>query len=1140
MVWHAGNTIQLEFGKTPDANDFSIYLYDEGSLIYTICDPCITMENDNAAGGNNVGLLMNNYQSAWMDVLLPAGLPAPTNYQFKMVDIDSEEFDFSDEFEVIGYNCDSINLCVTSPAFPSNIHEEDRYNFRWAHGDNMQLTWQHFPGSTSFNIFLADESDSVVLTICEPCSATLSDDLNIDVTVDYEWGKLQMMYQWASISYQFPLNMDLGYGEYKFRIVDTETSNYDHSIGFKLSPFAYCYLNDKDIMLPFTLQATPVDDLVSGYSLGHSTISSNSAEKLDFTHIQFSNQGLLMLHDEQYSSIAYLYGIDSIDYNDCAGKVKYGFIDAGESFVIHYSDVLLRSHDQYDLSPKPVTLELLLRNTGELFLNFIDGDMAFFSQELRWEVHSPHVTNGFTSKSLGACGAGNECKLELDNNTLFLNPYGILEIEETLLKEEASYEPQNIFTSSYGYPPTWDLPFEFPFYGKTYYQVSMHLNGIIAFDQQCNPLCNHPPSYGDNDASELWDNGFGGDWDDNLSPSIAVFWTNMVDETCCSSSPNPSQHCIRSGGVVEGSFVLYMKNLPFYDIDTSSCDYDNLLTYEVILHDNGELDVAISPPQGFDSSETLVPATHNLVMGFKGENKYFQSMCFQDSCLPGTGLGGELGYKASVGLEEYGFVSDNVAADESMWEGWNSLSMRNEVGGINTILECTNLTLPFTFPFYNDFFNEAWVCAGGMISFVDHNETDLPSDGGGLPIIAPFWAGLNPYPYCADVKYKEDTDAFHLAFSRVPPEHFDMGSFVSWQLSLSSCGDFSIKILSTDFQMEVFEDPETQADTVPINMTIGWQEAGGQRGINICHGGVECECLEWPLVVSTTGGKCLYELEVLSVTAGSHSGAAGGDTITLTTINLNSESEEWLRLRFTATSGALIRTNVTLDTEQSEFEKGILVFNTLPWEGAEVLNARMELLYNISNEDVTYLDTGSTWDFFGVWHNITIGDYSNEDIPYILSDGSKHAVFYGSGFSTRGVYYLRLTSDDATIDPAEQTASTCDVESNIKITCRLPNWGATRGPDTGVTLAIIQDKNGEINPMETIFDGSQYTVRPTIGSYSISKAGAVGGQTVSIFGQGFSTEEGVYSCTFSTLSSPAVAIDNIELQCLTPTWGDVF
>ncbi len=60
------------------------------------------------------------------------------------------------------------------------------------------------------------------------------------------------------------------------------------------------------------------------------------------------------------------------------------------------------------------------------------------------------------------------------------------------------------------------------------------------------------------------------------------------------------------------------------------------------------------------------------------------------------------------------------------------------------------------------------------------------------------------------------------------------------------------------------------------------------------------------------------------------------------------------------------------------------------------------------------------------------------------------------GFSTKGVYYLRLTSQDATIDPAEHTAVTCDVESDTKMMCRLPNWGVTRGPATGVTLAIIQ------------------------------------------------------------------------------------
>ncbi len=106
----------------------------------------------------------------------------------------------------------------------------------------------------------------------------------------------------------------------------------------------------------------------------------------------------------------------------------------------------------------------------------------------------------------------------------------------------------------------------------------MYLNGIIAFDQQCDPYCGHPPSYDDSDASGLWDNGSGGEWDDSLSPSIAIFWTNMMNENCCTS-----EYCIREGGEVEGSFVLFMKNFPFYDPVEDTCDYDNLLTYEVMM-----------------------------------------------------------------------------------------------------------------------------------------------------------------------------------------------------------------------------------------------------------------------------------------------------------------------------------------------------------------------------------------------------------------------------------------------------------------------------------------------------------------------------------------------------------------------------
>ncbi len=104
---------------------------------------------------NNENILMNHGLTASMNVVLPAGLPSSTHYRFKVQNrIDSEEFDFSDEFEVIGYDCDTLNLCVTTwPPFSSNMPGS------FAHGSSMDLHWGHFPGSTSFDIFLVVSQD---------------------------------------------------------------------------------------------------------------------------------------------------------------------------------------------------------------------------------------------------------------------------------------------------------------------------------------------------------------------------------------------------------------------------------------------------------------------------------------------------------------------------------------------------------------------------------------------------------------------------------------------------------------------------------------------------------------------------------------------------------------------------------------------------------------------------------------------------------------------------------------------------------------------------------------------------------------------------------------------------------------------
>jgi hypothetical protein len=130
-----------------------------------------------------------------------------------------------------------------------------------------------------------------------------------------------------------------------------------------------------------------------------------------------------------------------------------------------------------------------------------------------------------------------------------------------------------------------------------------------------------------------------------------------------------------------------------------------------------------------------------------------------------------------------------------------------------------------------------------------------------------------------------------------------------------------------------------------------------------------------------------------------------------------------------------------------------------------------------------------------------------------------------------GTYTLTLTGTGflagANVTVNGNNCSSVVVGSATSITCNAPSSGST-----GTFDVVVTNADGQTDTLPTSF---KYQVAPTITSVSPSGGPPTGGTTVSIFGTGFDTSNGVADVTFGGTSCTSInVITSGLLTCITP------
>ncbi|KAG5181299.1 hypothetical protein JKP88DRAFT_241559 [Tribonema minus] len=435
------------------------------------------------------------------------------------------------------------------------------------------------------------------------------------------------------------------------------------------------------------------------------------------------------------------------------------------------------------------------------------------------------------------------------------------------------------------------------------------------------------------------------------------------------------------------------------------------------------------------------------------------------------------------------------------------------------------------------------------------------------PIIAPFWADLDGYSMCTNSScvYEDDETLVVRQNPAVPTSH-ERGTFVHWEVVLHKCGDFEIKIIDTDFDL---------SSAIDGNVTIGWQDASGTRGLNVCHG-ESCNCRSTPLYAYASSGLCTFAPSltggevVVSDQALHHHlhGAAGGDQILLKYRNFKYipffVDTSIYQVRYTNRDDpsqfyvvdGLIGADITLDTANSQLNV------TTPAIGdgkAGFRHAVISVLYT-ADDVLNTLDTTFECSLETAWTGMVAASGPARDfedsLAYVAAgvdaDGTAATItVQGKGFSSDVDYYLQYTMetvagmDSATL-PAEAFATDskakCFFVNGEELACPAVNWGFDYRAGL-VTVDLVRLEDDTLLPvLRARAEALVVEVVPQVLSKDLNNSGAGGGTSITVYGAGFIVED-KYNCVFYTsdesLSTAAVFLSNTALTCQAPVWGGV-
>ncbi|MBC8213198.1 MAG: T9SS type A sorting domain-containing protein [Candidatus Marinimicrobia bacterium] len=270
------------------------------------------------------------------------------------------------------------------------------------------------------------------------------------------------------------------------------------------------------------------------------------------TENHFSNDGLQYTFNNEYARAAMVLDDETALFITTQAPITMPIP------ALSYTPGLL---DFQIFQGQSATEEIVISNNGE------SGSMLTYDVDIEYpESTSPFDNTGGGPDNAGYFWSDSDISSEIEYNWIDISTNG----------------SQLEFSTNDQAPPAIDLGFDFPFYGQSYNQCIVNPNGWVGF--------------GSDNTS--WNNA-GIPSVSAPQPAIFAFWDDL------SPTNNGASGCYDDGGNVyvrsEGDkFIVW-----FDDVYHCSETYSGLYDFEVVIYDNGNIDINYREMQGTVTSSTI-------------------------------------------------------------------------------------------------------------------------------------------------------------------------------------------------------------------------------------------------------------------------------------------------------------------------------------------------------------------------------------------------------------------------------------------------------------------------------------------------------------------------------------------------------
>ncbi|MCW8966281.1 MAG: choice-of-anchor D domain-containing protein, partial [Candidatus Pacearchaeota archaeon] len=270
---------------------------------------------------------------------------------------------------------------------------------------------------------------------------------------------------------------------------------------------------------------------------------------------------------------------------------------------------------------------------------------------------------------------------------------------------------------------------------------------------------------------------------------------------------------------------------------------------------------------GYKTAEIAVnPSTFNEIIP-KGQSIVKNLLLYNTGDEP-------LNYSISTGMSSgianpednfgHGWKDSNAALDPIPYV-WNEIKATGTRLSISSNDDSsTNVSLPFTFPYYSNSYTSVYVCTNGFVTFgtsaSSYSNSTLPYSGAPANILAPFWDDLNPGAQ-GDIYVQSDSEQMIIQFENV--KRYSTSSNLTFQVVLKPSGD-------------IYFYYKAMIGTSLNSATVGMQDYTKTDGFIISYN-IDFTCANYAIKISTQEAPWL----ILNADTGTIAGGQN-ETIALT------------------------------------------------------------------------------------------------------------------------------------------------------------------------------------------------------------------------------------------------------------------